>query len=162
MEDVLRRLPPTLGENDRLESAAAAACAAYMGYAGCMFTGSGFTATLTAFNKVSRLAFDHGRVCVFLCDDAAHRSLQAAASQAARVGTGPQYSTRVAHLYNFRHNDMEHLWSMLNMFPAEDLICVAIEGLYRLVLPQDPLRYACRTAWLNRALQRGRHHSTDP
>ena len=147
VEDVLRRLPLTLGENDRLESRATATCAAYMGYHGCMFASSGFTATLLAFTKIARWARQNHRTCIFLYDSGAHSSLPTGAIQAACIGVTQVDNAADVLAYAFRHNDMKHLeYILLNACPQEALVCVAIEGLYRLVLLPDPFWYACGTA----------------
>ncbi|PKY03117.1 hypothetical protein P168DRAFT_177493 [Aspergillus campestris IBT 28561] len=130
MEDVLRQLPLTLGENDRLESRATAACATYMGYTGCVFTGSGFTADLLAFAKIASWALQTHGTCIILYDDCAHGSLQASAIQAARVGATEGDHAGGVSVMKFMHNDMDHLRYMLGRCPKKAQVCVAIEGLY--------------------------------
>ena len=128
MEDVIKEAittlpwcpaPPALEE--RLKKTAAE----YMGFEACVTAPSGFGANLIAFESIAHVAQAQGRQMVFLCDGDSHNSML----------TGCFYQ-KTASIHRFEHNDIADLEFKLRMYREQApsaFVCVAVEGIYRLV-----------------------------
>jgi len=128
MENVIRTAIQTLPwcpAPPALEERLRRTCAEFMGFKACITAPSGFGANLVAFESIANVAKAQGRQMVFLCDGDSHNSML----------TGCFYQ-KAATVHKFRHNDIGDLEFKLRMYREQApsaFVCVAIEGIYRLV-----------------------------